>query len=144
MKVLIDTCVLVDYLQNRLPFADDAEKILSMAVNDCFESFFTAKAVTDVNYILNKYKKYREEALLFTGHLWQLCSILDTTASDAFNALFSTMTDYEDALMVETALSNDIDIIITRNKKDYLTDKIKIYTPAEFLTGQNKKRIQND
>lgn len=137
MKVLIDTCILVDYLQNRLPFADDAEKILTLGVNDYFKCFFTAKSVSDINYILNKHKKFQGEALIYTSHLWQLCEILDTKASDAFNAVFSSIKDYEDALMVETALSNNIDVIVTRNKKDYTTTKIKVYTPKEFLSGFN-------
>ena len=45
----------------------------------------------------------------------------------------SEMTDFEDAVMVETALRCGMDCIVTRNVKDYVKSMIEVYQPAEFL-----------
>ncbi|HIS48337.1 MAG TPA: hypothetical protein IAB46_12425 [Candidatus Scybalocola faecigallinarum] len=59
--------------------------------------------------------------------------LLDTTAMDYRRALSSTMTDYEDAVMVETALHSGCDCIVTRNLKDYKNASIPSYSPSDFL-----------
>ena len=43
------------------------------------------------------------------------------------------MTDFEDAVMVETALRSKMDCIVTRNIKDYEKANIPVYEPADFL-----------
>ena len=60
-------------------------------------------------------------------------SVLDTTGDDCKNALFSPITDYEDAIMVETAKKAGIDYIVTRNIKDYSKSSVKVSLPADFL-----------
>jgi predicted nucleic acid-binding protein len=48
-------------------------------------------------------------------------------------ALVSDFKDFEDAIQYHTALENDIDIIITRNKKDFKNSKIPVLTAKEYL-----------
>ena len=43
------------------------------------------------------------------------------------------MSDYEDAVMVETAVRSDIDCIVTRNQKDYAKSSIRVLSPSDFL-----------
>ena len=43
------------------------------------------------------------------------------------------MKDFEDAIQSFAAEANDLEIIITRNKKDFSNSKLKILTPEEFL-----------
>ena len=43
------------------------------------------------------------------------------------------MNDYEDAIMVETAIRSEMDCIVTRNVKDYVKSSIPVYDPSEFL-----------
>ena len=51
---------------------------------------------------------------------------------DIFHALSSDISDFEDAVMTETAIRSKMDCIITRNKKDYTKTGIPIYDPIEF------------
>ena len=51
MRVLIDTCVIIDALQARAPFAEAAQKIFIYSVNQQFEGYITAKSVTDIYYL---------------------------------------------------------------------------------------------
>lgn len=48
-------------------------------------------------------------------------------------AIQSDFSDFEDAVQYHTALSGNIDAIITRNPKDYINSAIPVYTPSEFI-----------
>ena len=41
--------------------------------------------------------------------------------------------DFEDGLQYYSAIENQIDVIITRNKKDFRNSKIPVLTAKEFL-----------
>lgn len=43
------------------------------------------------------------------------------------------MKDFEDAVQTSAAELNDIEVIITRNKRDFTNTSLKILTPNEFL-----------
>ena len=45
MRVLVDTCVIIDALQSRVPFAEAAQKIFIYSANKQFEGYITAKSV---------------------------------------------------------------------------------------------------
>jgi len=57
----------------------------------------------------------------------------DTTKHDIQNALLSSVSDFEDAVIVSSAKREDMDFIITRNKKDFANSVVKAITPIEFL-----------
>jgi predicted nucleic acid-binding protein len=48
-------------------------------------------------------------------------------------ALVSDFKDFEDAIQYNTALENGIDVIITRNKKDFKNSKLPIMNAREYL-----------
>ena len=52
------------------------------------------------------------------------------------HALRSKLTDFEDAVQVESAKQSGIGIIITRNKTDFVKSDVSIFTPEEFLRQQ--------
>ena len=43
------------------------------------------------------------------------------------------ITDYEDAVMCETAERCEADLIVTRNEKDYRKSKVKVLSPGELV-----------
>ena len=45
----------------------------------------------------------------------------------------SGIQDFEDAIQTCAAEFNEIEVIITRNKKDFTNTSLKILTPREFL-----------
>ena len=51
------------------------------------------------------------------------------------NAISLEMNDFEDAVQTSSAIFNDIEIIITRNKSDFKNTSLKIVTPEEFLAS---------
>lgn len=86
-----------DALQSRVPFAEAAQKFF------IYSAHGTRK-------ILNK---------LFT-----LFHLLDTTSLDCRKAISSEIDDYENAIMVETAIHSEMDCIVTRNMKDYTKSSV--------------------
>ena len=48
MRVLVDTCVIIDALQSRAPFSEAAQKLFIYSANKQFEGYITAKSVTDI------------------------------------------------------------------------------------------------
>lgn len=133
MNVLIDTCVIIDALQRRSPFDQDAETIFLAVANRRCVGFLTANTVTDIYYLMHKALHSSEETKKVLGVLITLFELLDTRGIDCRKALASDISDYEDAVMIETATREKIDCIITRNVKDYSGAPMPVYTSAEFV-----------
>ena len=133
MKALIDTCIIIDALQDRKPFSKEAQQIFLEIAKRSFLGCITAKSITDIYYLTHKATHNDEATRQILYKLCSLFEIIDTTAIDCIKALSSPIKDYEDAVMSETAPRNDLDYIITRNLKDYSQSKIPVYTPEAFL-----------
>ena len=65
--------------------------------------------------------------------MFSLFDILDTCGIDYRKALTSSIVDYEDAVMVETAARAGMDCIVTRNLKDYAGAPMPVYSPAQLI-----------
>lgn len=133
MRVLIDTCIIVDFLQKREPFFKNSHLIFLAVANYSFDGYITAKSVADIYYIMHHFLHDNNKTRIEIEKLFKLFKVLDTTELDCKKALLSPMSDYEDALMTETAIRNKLDCIVTRNTNDYLKSPIKTYSPTEFL-----------
>ncbi len=133
MRALIDTCVIIDALQERKPFCEDAKTIFLLLANKQFEGYITAASVTDIYYITHRLTHSSVKAKAILKNLLGLFNILDTTALDCRRAISSDVSDYEDAVMCETAERCEIDFIVTRNEKDYINSKVCALTTSEFL-----------
>ena len=96
MKVLIDTCVIVDILQKREPFYHAAMDILLSVSNRKCVGILTAKSITDIYYILQKNIQSKKDVRKLIRMLFTLFEIVDTFSTDCELALDSPMKDYED------------------------------------------------
>ena len=133
MKAVIDTCVIVDALQDRAPFGEAAKSIFLFCANRQCEGLLTAEAITDIYYLTHR-QIHDDKAI--RDVITKLCTIfglLDTTVLDIRKAILSETSDFEDAVMIETAVRYKVDCIVTRNTKDYSKSSIHVYTPDEFL-----------
>ena len=133
MKVLIDTCIIIDALQKRDPFFQDAQNLLLLAADDDFEGYVSAKSAIDVRYIIRKHSHSEIDSRYILNVIYDFLTIIDTTADDCFNALMSNNNDYEDAVLVEGAKRSGIDFIVTRNIKDYADLGIPAIEPSKLV-----------
>ena len=135
MKVLIDTCVIIDAIQQREPFSDAAEKILLLAASDEIEGYISAKSAIDVRYIIRKAIHNEMETRFYLSSLYDFLTIIDTTCADCTNALFTNNNDYEDAVLAEGAKRANVDFLITRNVNDFKGLGVDAICPKDFITS---------
>ncbi|WP_165057036.1 MULTISPECIES: PIN domain-containing protein [unclassified Adlercreutzia] len=133
MKVLVDTCVLIDVLQAREPFLENSKRVFLASANNAIEGMTTAKAITDVFYLMHRHFHDNEKCNQVIRSLYEIFSVADTTARACLRASFSAISDFEDAVMDETAQEEKAEAIITRNISDYRSAITKVITPAEFV-----------
>ena len=133
MKVLLDTCVIMDFLQSREPFAQNAKKIMQAATMELFAGFITAKSATEIYYLTHRCTHSDKEARTKLSQLLSVVNMLDSMASDVYDALPSEISDFEDAVMSATAHRCKMDCIVTRNTKDYSKSIVPVYTPDKFI-----------
>ncbi len=133
MVVLIDTNVIIDFLQNREAHGENANKIISLCANKTITGFMAAHSVSNAFYILRKdYSvKERKEMLL------NLCSIIDIVDLDKQKIISSLLnedfSDFEDCLQMECAKQINVDYIVTRNLQDFTASSISAILPVDFL-----------
>ena len=139
MRALIDTCVVIDALQAREPFAEDAQQIFLAVANKRVMGFLTAKSAADIYYITHRYTHNDQNTRKVLSTLFSLFELLDTAGMDCRKAISSEIADYEDAIMTETALRCGMDCIVTRNLRDYGKSPVPVYAPSTFLA-----RIEED
>ncbi len=133
MRALIDTCIIIDGLQSREPFCKSAQTIFLASAGNQFIGCITAKAATDIYYLTHHYTHDDKTSRSILGKLFTIFDVLDTAGMDCRHAIPSAISDYEDAVMVETAIRTEIDCIVTRNIHDYQKSPIPVYTPEDFL-----------
>ena len=133
MKVLIDTCIIIDALQCREHFFDDAQNILIGNANDEFTGIITAKSVLDIYYIIHRYNHNNDKTKEIILNLLSLLTVCDTTKEDINNAVLSDISDYEDAVIAAAAERIHADAIVTRNSKDFRKSKVRVMEPYELL-----------
>ena len=131
MRVLLDTNLFLDVIEERKEFFDHSSMVVLFATE--YEGFIAATSITDIYYIEHKRNHNQEKTKKIMEKLLGVFDVLDVTDEDCRNALRDGMNDYEDAIIAESARRNDIDCIVTRNAKDFKNSRIPIYTPVEFL-----------
>lgn len=131
MKVLVDTNVIIDGLQSRKGFLEDAGLVMLRACD--YDGYIAASSVTDIFYLQRRFFHDKQQAKENLADLLRIFKVLDTTVEDCKNALRSEATDFEDAVLMESAMRAGVDAIVTRNKKDFQGSSVNVYDPVEFL-----------
>ena len=136
-NILIDTDVILDFFLDREPFSENAAKILSLCEKKEIIGFVTPVIVSNVYYLLSQ-KGKQEKVIEKIKILLSLLEILIIDKNSIMVALDSDFKDFEDALQNYAAeLNGKIDIIVTRNTKDYKKSELGIMNPEEFLKSIN-------
>jgi len=132
-RVLIDSDVLLDLFFDRAPYAEQTERLLMLCENGKVKGFVTPVICSNMYYLLRRNADHAK----VVAKLRQLLTILDVLSmdrSDVLHALNSEFKDFEDSLQYQAALRDGaIDVIITRNVKDYRHAALAVQTCDEFV-----------
>ena len=132
-RVLIDTDVILDFFFDRAPFSDDAAKVLSLCESREIKGYVTSVIISNVYYLLRQTATH-EKVIEKLTQLMTIAEVLTTDKDVILKALNSDFKDFEDALQNYAAeLNGQIDLIITRNIKDYKNSSLGIMTPGNYL-----------
>ena len=132
MKIFVDTNVIIDYLTDRFPFADDAEAVIDVCVEDGNEGAFTGLSACNAVYIIGR-TTGRRAAELLVKEVASLIGLLPIDPADIKSNLGAEHPDFEDSLQISAAQSWGADVIITRDKSGFSNSPIKVRTPSEFM-----------
>ena len=138
-KVLFDTNVIIDAFTERTQNYLISQNLVVKAIDKEIEGFLISKQVTDIYYILRKFKTEAERRYILKV-ISKTFTILPTLGSDVAYSINSEMADYEDALIDEIAKVNMLSYIITNNLKDFEKSKTMALSPENFyeLLNVNK------
>lgn len=143
-RILIDTDVILDFFFDREPFSGHAAQIFSMCELKELEGFVTPVICSNVYYILRRTASH-DKVVAKLNQLMTFLEVLPMNRDVVMNALSSGFRDFEDALQNFAAVhSRNIDVILTRNVKDYTRSEIGVLTPETYLkslTGSRHKPL---
>jgi predicted nucleic acid-binding protein len=134
MIILLDTNISLDFLLQREPYFESVNKIMVLIKDNDIEPCITASSVTDIYYVMRRYRTQKERVLMLTEYL-KIVDIINTTRTDILKALKMEKTDFEDAVAFQSAKRKKVDYLITRDKARFADKSVKVVSPEEFLEG---------
>jgi predicted nucleic acid-binding protein len=133
--LFIDTDIIIDFLVDRKPFSREAAIIFTLIEQKKLMGSASALTFSNLYYVLRKFESHRK-VIARLESLAKIVGILKVEELTIRNALVSEFLDFEDSIQYFCAIDNKkIDIIITRNIKDYKHSEIPVMTPGVFLNS---------
>ena len=132
-RVLFDSDVLLDVLCKREPHFQASVQALNTVKTGKTQGYISGHAVTNIYYILSK-QNGRESSRKLVISLLENLQVARVTDAIIRQALTSPMKDFEDAVTSAVAESEKLEIIITRNLRDFAASPVPAMVPADFLS----------
>ena len=132
-RIFIDTNILIDFLARRGNFFYPAWSVISRATSGDI-ILVSALSFATASYILSVHHKISSDSIvsLFENFV-KTCRVTIIDSQTIEESIASEFEDFEDAMQYYSALREQADVIITRNKDDYAAAQIPVYEPQEFL-----------
>ena len=137
-KVLIDTNIVIDLLAQREPFYKSTSRLFTLASKKQINAYVSSLTLVTTHFVVSR-ELSETETRKIIRKFKAIINVLDLKESYINTALDSEFRDFEDAIQYQTAVSNNLEAIITRNKRDFKKSLIPVYTTEEFLELFNRK-----
>jgi predicted nucleic acid-binding protein len=130
--VLIDLNILLDALQKREPFFEASAGFLAAVETGQVQGYVAAPSITTLFYLIQKGKSSGEAWVIITNLLQfiKIAPVDQNTIEQALNLDFS---DFEDAVLMSSAVQSKANFLVTRNAKDYQPALLPVIQPVDFL-----------
>lgn len=132
-KVFLDTNILIDLIADRKPFSKFAAQLFQLGEKGEIELFTSSHSIATTHYILKKYVDEQQlREVLFD--LLDFLAVVSVDVDVIKKGLKSNHKDFEDSIQIMCASSvSGIDVIITRDLKDFRESEIPVMSPDEFF-----------
>ena len=139
MRAYVDTNILVDLVLSRQEFLPNAQRVF--AIGYAGEAQLVVSALSFVNtvYLGRKYKYPMDDVLSKLRMIADFVDVADLSGQNVVDMLNSGWRDYEDATQYRSAIDEQADCIVTRNKKDFKAGTLPVLSPVEFFNKIDSK-----
>ena len=132
-NLFIDTDVIIDFLIDRKPFSREAAIIFTLIEQKKLKGYDSSMTFSNLYYVLRKFEPHNK-VISKLESLSKILTIVKVEEQTIKKALASGFSDFEDSIQYFSAIENKkIDVIITRNTKDFKKSDISIMTPGDYL-----------
>jgi hypothetical protein len=131
-RILLDINVILDVLLKRKDLYKAPALIFKAVENNKIEGFICALSFPTLFYLLSK-ELDKITALNILSKIRIIFKVSNVDEQIVDKSLISGFKDFEDAIQHYSALSRNLDYLITRNIKDYKLATIPIISPEEFI-----------
>jgi predicted nucleic acid-binding protein len=134
IRVLFDTNVILDVLENRPGLVAGSARSLDRAKRRQVEGVLCATTVTTLFYLVRK-SQGRDRAIQALRTLLSFLLIAAVDRSVIELALDRPVSkDFEDCILHESGKAAAVDFIVTRNTEDFKGSSIPVLTPEQLET----------
>ena len=133
MKILIDTNICLDILQKRPEFYENSKEALLHASEKNYKLYVTSATVMDIMYITRKSFEDSDEQKSVVKDFVSAFCFLKVSKKNVDFGFVGIVKDFEDAVQAACAKRHFLNLIITRNVKDFVNSPVKAVSPEEFL-----------
>lgn len=139
-KIFLDSDIVIDFLTGRGPFSEAILKIINASTKTSIQLHVSSLTFSNVYYIISKLES-KTRAKKKIEKLNKLVKVLNVGQKEIDLAMQSKFKDFEDAIQNFCTSESGIEILITRNVKDYKESKLSVLTPVEYLVQVEGKDI---
>ncbi len=133
MNIFIDSNILFDFVFRRQGFYEEAFNIFALAENKANRLFVSALSIVNGVYIAKRYNLSLDAIKKSFKDISSFVNVVDLKGQTVTDCLAMDWKDYEDSTQYITALSVNAEVIVTRNKKDFLKSTIPVKLPSELF-----------
>jgi len=131
-RILVDTNIVLDLLAKREEFLIETQELFTLSDKNKVKLYVSSLTFANTYYILSQKLKL-ENARKILRKFKVLVEVLPMDDKIIDLSLESDFKDFEDAIQYHTAIENEVNIIITRNLKDFKTAKIPVLTAKDYI-----------
>jgi len=132
MKILFDTNIILDVLLLRKPYYTSATFLLSEVEQGNIEGYLCPTTITTIGCLVSKVKGANQAKRLMKN-LLNIFNLTELSKSVFETACSHKISDFEDAVLHESASLSNIEGIVTRNIKDFKFASLKVFDPEELI-----------
>jgi len=132
-NLFIDTDIIIDFLTDRNPYSREAAIIFTLIDQKKLKGYASSLTFSNLYYVLRKIEPHKK-VLAKLDSISKMLTVLNVREQNIRDAIEYGFPDFEDSIQYFCALDcKRVEVIITRNTKDYKNSNLPVMTPGDFL-----------